>query len=569
MSGGTVRIGTRGSALALAQARLVAEALEVAGQPHAVVVIETDGDRRAPDTAWGEGAFVTAIERSLLAGDVDVAVHSAKDVPTDEDPRLTLAAFLPRADPHDALVAAAGSAPGGLRALPVGSRVGTDSPRRAGFLRAVRPDLAIQPLHGNVDTRLRRVERGEADALVLAVAGLARLGRGDRVTERLPGDVVPPAPGQGAIAVQVRAGDTATREVVQALDDPATRVAVEAERAFLRAAGGGCRAPIGALAEVDAGNVRLLGGFAADDGRTAIEAVEGAAGDFPARAEELAVTLAGRLARTRTSPVEGEAPPAVARASRPRILVTRPVDQAERLAERLREEDLEPIEVPAIAVEPVEAGAALDDALLRLAASDWAVVTSPNGATSVAAAARRLGVDLTTVRWAAVAGATARELAAAGITDVWQPRTATGTAIGVELPVAPGERILLLRGSLADPLLPAELRRRGCEVREAVAYRTLEAPAASRSALERALDGPSPDAVLFASASAVRGILTLAADRRAEVLAIPAICIGPETAREARAAGFRLLGEAATQSTDALATLAGRLLRAAPLGETR
>ncbi len=565
----TVRIGTRGSALALAQARLVAEGLAAAGQGHAVVVIETEGDRLAPDTAWGEGAFVAAIERALLAGDVDVAVHSAKDVPTDEDPRLSIAAFLPRADPLDALVLAAGSDAGGLDGLPPASRVGTDSPRRAGFLRALRPDLAIQPLHGNVDTRLRRLDDGEVDALVLAVAGLARLGRGDRVTERLAGEVVPPAPGQGAIAVQVRADDAPTRDAVTVLDDAPTRVAVEAERAFLRAAGGGCRAPIGALALVEGTNVRLLGGLATEDGRTAIEAVDGSLEDVSERAGELAYLLAGRLARMPMTAVQRRPSAHEPRTGRPQVLVTRPALQADRLADRLRAEGLEPISVPAIAIEPVEPGAALDDALLRLPAADWAIVTSPNGARTVVAAARRLGVDLMSARWAAVGGATARELAAGGIADVWQPRTASGAAAAVELPAAPGARVLVLRGSLADPLLPAELRRRGCEVREAVAYRTLEAPAGSRAQLEQALGGPAPEAILFASGSAVRGILALAGDRRSAVLAIPAICIGPETAREARAAGFRLLGESAMQSTEAIAALAGRLLRAGPAGEIR
>nr|MBA2314583.1 hydroxymethylbilane synthase [Chloroflexota bacterium] len=350
----TVRIGTRGSALALAQARLVAEGLAAAGQDHAVVVIETEGDRRAPDTAWGEGAFVAAIERALLAGDVDVAVHSAKDVPTDEDPRLSIAAFLPRADPLDALVLAAGSDAGGLDALPPASRVGTDSPRRAGFLRAVRPDLAIQPLHGNVDTRLRRLDGGEVDALVLAVAGLARLGRGDRVTERLAAEIVPPAPGQGAIAVQVRAEDAPTRNAVTVLDDAPTRVAVEAERAFLRAAGGGCRAPIGALAVVDGTSVRLLGGLATEDGRTAIEAVDGSLEDVSERAGELASILASRLARMPMPPAQHRPSAHEPRTGRPQVLVTRPALQGDRLADRLRAEGLEPISVPAIAIEPVE-----------------------------------------------------------------------------------------------------------------------------------------------------------------------------------------------------------------------
>ena len=203
MSGSEIAIGSRGSALALAQARLVHEALEREGYQSRVVIIETEGDRRAPDTAWGEGAFVAAIERALLAGRVHIAVHSAKDVPTDEDPRLRIGAYLPRADPRDALVLRADATERGLADLPPGTRVGTDSPRRTGFLLARRPDLAVHPLHGNVDTRLRRLDAGETDALVLACAGLDRLGLGHRISERLDPEIVPPAPGQGAIAVLV------------------------------------------------------------------------------------------------------------------------------------------------------------------------------------------------------------------------------------------------------------------------------------------------------------------------------------------------------------------------------
>ena len=259
-------IGSRGSPLALAQARLVHEALEREGQASRIVIIETEGDRRAPDTAWGEGAFVAAIERALLAGGVDIAVHSAKDVPTEEDPRLWIAAFLPRADPRDALVVRADAQARRLEDLPPGTRVGTDSPRRTGFLLARRPDLAVHPLHGNVDTRLRRLDDGETDVLVLACAGLDRMRLGDRIAERLAPEIVPPAPGQGAIAVQIRRDDVGLTAIARAIDDPDTRIAVEAERAFLSAAGGGCRAPIGALASIVGDELELLGGYASLDG---------------------------------------------------------------------------------------------------------------------------------------------------------------------------------------------------------------------------------------------------------------------------------------------------------------
>jgi hydroxymethylbilane synthase len=295
VTGQTIAVGSRGSPLALAQASLVVDALGREGRRSRIVVVETEGDRRAPDTAWGEGAFVAAIERALLGGRVDVAVHSAKDVPTDEDPRLRIGAFLPRADPRDALLVRSDAGPRQLHDLPEGSRVGTDSPRRTGFLLARRPDLVVHPLHGNVDTRLRRLDAGETDALVLACAGLDRMGLGGRIAERLEPAAMPPAPGQGAIGVQVRSDDGRMLALAATIDDQQTRLAVEVERAFLTASGGGCRAPIGALATIAGEQLELLGGYASLDGRhTAVEVRRGPVATGEALAHELAAALDSR-----------------------------------------------------------------------------------------------------------------------------------------------------------------------------------------------------------------------------------------------------------------------------------
>lgn len=259
-----LRLGTRGSLLARAQSGLIAAELERAGHDVTLVPIVTDGDVRLPDTAWGEGAFVGALETALLRGDVDLAVHSAKDVPIEAEVELVIGAYPPRADPRDALVSGRGAT--SITTLPLGATVGTDSPRRAAFLRAARPDLQVRPLHGNVDTRLRRLDSGEVDALILAVAGLARLGRGERIAALLDTEQMTPAPGQGALAVQVRADDEAVRRAVAALDDAATRLCVELERGVLEAAGGGCRAPLGALASLHGADLRVLAVAANSDG---------------------------------------------------------------------------------------------------------------------------------------------------------------------------------------------------------------------------------------------------------------------------------------------------------------
>ncbi len=565
MNGQEVTIGSRGSPLALAQARLVHDALERKGVASRIVIIQTAGDRGAPDTAWGEGAFVAAIERALLAKRVDVAVHSAKDVPTDEDPRLQIGAYLPRADPRDGLVVRAEARERQLHDLPPGSRVGTDSPRRTGFLLARRPDLAVHPLHGNVDTRLRRLDAGETDALVLACAGLDRIGLGGRIAQRLDPEVVPPAPGQGAIAVQVRRDDPRMQVLASAIDDRRTRLAVEAERAFLSASGGGCRAPIGAYATIVGDELVLLGGYASPDGSgTAVARRRGPllAGADLARA--LAVALDSRA---RISTPVASVEPKTARSMR-RVLVTRATEQADELVSALYDARLDPVSVPAIAVELQPPGGDLDSAARLLHTYSWVVVTSANGARAILKAAERVLTALQAPRWAAIGRATGAILEHEGIEVDLQPSQASSIALAVELPVIRGDRVLLVRGDLADQELPLALRARGAEVDEVVAYRTREGPETSRTLLRQAMaDGPI-DAVLFTSGSAVRGLIALAGAETLDVGSIPSVCIGPETAAEARDAGFSVMAVSSTPEAAALATTTARAL-AAQLQEIR
>lgn len=244
-----LRIGTRGSALALAQTGHVAEVLEKAGAAVEIVVVSTPGDRSsAPIAEIGVGVFTSALRDALAAGEIDVAVHSFKDLPTAPDPRLALAAVPPREDPRDALVARDGLT---LGELPSGSTVGTGSPRRAAQLEALGLGLTIVPLRGNVDTRIRKVTDGELDAVVLARAGIARLGRTAEITETLEPIQMLPAPAQGALAVECRVDDVDTEHLLQStLDDSSSRAAVTAERAMLAALEAGCSAPVGALADV-------------------------------------------------------------------------------------------------------------------------------------------------------------------------------------------------------------------------------------------------------------------------------------------------------------------------------
>jgi hydroxymethylbilane synthase len=247
------RIGTRPSALAVAQTGIVAERLRAAGHRVELVEIRTSGDlSTAPVAQLGVGVFVSALREALVRGEVDLAVHSYKDLPTAPDPRLHLAAVPPREDPRDALVARDGKV---LGELPVGARVGTGSPRRRAQLDALGLGLDVVPIRGNVDTRIGKVTSGELDAVVVAAAGLRRLGRVEEATELLDPLQMLPAPAQGALAIECRAPATAADEELAAalrsvLDDEYTRTAVTAERTLLAALEAGCSAPVGALADV-------------------------------------------------------------------------------------------------------------------------------------------------------------------------------------------------------------------------------------------------------------------------------------------------------------------------------
>jgi hydroxymethylbilane synthase len=269
-----IRIGTRGSLLARWQAEHVKALLESRGHEVPLRFITTTGDRTNRGALSGKGAFLKEIEDALRGGEVDLAVHSLKDVPTELPAGLRLAGVLERADPRDALV----SAGAGLDRLPAGASVGTMSLRRRALLRALRPDLTVVDLRGNVDTRLRRRERGEFDAIVLAMAGLTRLGRGGEATEVLDVERFVPAPGQGAIALEVLEGDGAVGEAVAPLLHEQTWRAVAAERALLSALGGGCNVPLGAHAREDARGLRLVAFVADPDGRWFVQG-EGEGGD--------------------------------------------------------------------------------------------------------------------------------------------------------------------------------------------------------------------------------------------------------------------------------------------------
>ncbi len=261
-----LRIGSRGSQLALWQAHHVAGLLRDRGHEVDIEIIKTTGDK-ITDVALAQvgtkGMFTKEIEEALDDNRVDLAVHSLKDLPTELAPQFVLAAVMKRQDARDVFVSVKFPS---FRELPQRARVGTSSLRRQAQLRSVRPDLHLYPLRGNVDTRLRKLEQGEYDAIILAAAGLNRLGRTERVRENIPVEIMCPAVGQGALGIEARSGDREVRRQLEFLDDQAARLTTAAERALLRTLGGGCQVPIGAHAEVIDGRLQLTAVVARPDG---------------------------------------------------------------------------------------------------------------------------------------------------------------------------------------------------------------------------------------------------------------------------------------------------------------
>jgi len=284
-------IGSRGSRLALWQANWVRRQLEAAGRPVTIKEIKTSGDRFVEQSLaviGGQGLFVKEIEEALLARTIDVAVHSLKDLPTAQPQGLVVACVPAREDVRDLLLARGATR---LRALPTGSIVGTGSPRRASQILNLRPDLAVRDLRGNVDTRIAKWERGEYDAIILACAGVRRLEL-PVVGTPIDLEAMLPAVGQGALAIETRADDADARAVLAPTHHPETAAAVAAERAFLRALGGGCQAPIAAHARHEAGMLRLSGLVAEPTGR---RMVRGSVSGRPDEAESIGTALAEDL----------------------------------------------------------------------------------------------------------------------------------------------------------------------------------------------------------------------------------------------------------------------------------
>jgi len=509
------------------QARLAADALARRFPEHEFVLapMTTHADRNQSmrlSEASREGVFVKELEQALLDGRAELAVHSAKDLPTPPNPPLTIAAFLPRADARDVLI---GRQPATLSSLPVGSRIGTGSPRRVAQIAAVRSDLQAVDIRGNVDTRLRRLREGLVDALVLAAAGLERLGRLNEAHELLPFDVMLPAPGQGALALQVLEGSEAARLAAQ-VDDEATNRAVSAERALLRRLGGGCLSAIGAYARVEAGQLVLDAVVLAEDGKRVLRQ-SGRGADDAQVVEEVCRRLeaagAGALLRAapRASPLGGL-----------RVMVTRADEQSAALAHALEEHGAAVVVCPVIVIEPIE----VDADRLRLDRYDWLVLTSANGVDRLFQVTPRAALP-THIKVAAIGPQTAARLADHGVRAALVPEryVAEELADALTQAIEPGARVLLARAEGSRQVLPQRLREHGAQVDVVDTYRALP-PAGLRQRLAKRL--PGIDMVTFTSSSTVRHFVD--ALRAPLPSAIQVACIGPITAQTASDLGLRV-----------------------------
>jgi hydroxymethylbilane synthase len=510
------------------QAQLAADALarRFPGHEFALTPLTTHGDRhpsmRLSDSPR-EGVFVKELEQAIIDGRAELAVHSAKDLPTLTTPGLVLAAFLPRADARDALIARHRAT---LSELPPGSRIGTGSPRRAAQIAAIRPDVRAVEIRGNVDTRLRRLAEGMVDGLILAVAGLERLGRLGEAHEVLPFDIMLPAPGQGALVLQSLDGSDAGGLAAE-IDDAPTRRAVEAERALLRRLGGGCLSALGAYALVEGDNLTLSAVVLDGSGRTVIRA--GARGlDDGAVVGEVAQRLemqgSARLLARPGGPLAGL-----------RIMVTRADRQAAALADALSALGAEAITCPVIAIEPI----AVDPAeLADLGRYDWLVLTSANGVDrlrEVLQDAKRAFPPH--IKVAAIGPETAARAREAGMTPALVPQRfiAEDLADALTAAMAPGARMLVARAAGARDVLPEQLRARGARVDILETYRAVP-PADVRPRLAAAL--PGVDMITFTSSSTVRHFVEAMPGPLDDRVRIASI--GPITAQTARDLGLRV-----------------------------
>lgn len=539
-----VVIGSRGSDLALNQAHHVAALLRAAAPEVevAVEIISTKGDRITDvplSQVGGKGIFTKELEVALLDKSIDLAVHSLKDLPTELPGGLMLAAITEREDPADAFISASGCA---LLDLPRGAKVGTSSTRRQVQLKALRPDLDLVDLRGNVPTRLKKLRDEGLDAIILAAAGLNRLGLSEHITATIPPEHMLSAVGQGALGIEIREDDAPLRTLLERIHHPETATAATAERALLAAIGGGCQVPLGALATMRDNMLHLQACACSPDGSQVVRAAQsGPVGD----PEGLGRAVAGALIEAGASAFVKQV---ALDAWKPRqplagmsIAVTRASNQASVLSDELMALGARVIDFPTIEIR----GCVPEAPIEGEGAWDWIIFTSANAVEHFVAALEREGRRLAEFRAAAfcaIGPATAAALRAHQVPITLTPEQYIAESIleglkRLENGLA-GKRFLMPRGNLARPMLPDALREAGAEVAEIVVYETLmpEIPAGAADTLLEA----RPDWVVFTSSSTARNFSKALGPDRVAALSAHArfASIGPMTTAAAEECGM-------------------------------
>jgi hydroxymethylbilane synthase len=533
----TVRIGTRGSALALWQARHIQHLLGRAFPFHAfeIRVIQSEGDldKESPLTRiGGRGVFTSALQRALIEGEIDLAVHSAKDVPTLSPEGLAISAFTEREDPRDVLVSRHGV---GIDNLPANPVLGTSSQRRAVQVRQLRPDARIVELRGNIDTRLRKAASGDYDAVVLAAAGLIRMGWEDRITEFLPVTRFVPSPGQGVLAIETRTAPDPVAAIVASLTDGRVMVEVSTERAFLRSIGGGCTAPIGAHAHVETAHgreiVRFWGMLGSEDGSR----VERVYDEFAPEVAEPAVAAISQTLKRSITPTFTGATPAAENdrvLEGMQVLVTGTTSLAAPVIAGFHEQGATAHHVATISVERSADESLVEQAIadLRRGQYEWLIVTSGNAVDAIARFAPDTGKPWP-VRLAAVGRRTADRLREIGFEVSIEPgdQRAEGLIASMATLDVRGQRVLCLFGNRAGAEIPEALRARGAEVETIEAYRTVDATEIDPGIRDLVRAGVV-DVVTFASPSSVRAMRHLLGPDLAALSGACLVAIGPTTA---------------------------------------
>ena len=535
-------IGTRGSELARTQSEWVAARIREAAPGVEVVleIIKTTGDKIqdvALSKIGGKGLFTKELEVALIDKRIDLAVHSLKDLPTELPPGLALGAVPVREVPWDALVARDGLT---LAQLPTGAKVGTSSLRRRAQLRACRDDLDIVELRGNVPTRLGKVTEGELDAVILAHAGLNRLGLDEHITEDLASEFMVPAPAQGALGIEIRADDTELRALLASIHHEDTAICAHAERAVLTALGGGCQVPIGAVARIEDGTLHLVACVAdPDSGRVLRTSHEAPASEGLKTGQLAAEALLGKGAAEIIERVTGF-DPALPLKNR-RIVITRAAAQASDLVNRL-----ECLGATVFAMPTIEVNTKGDVPFAgSVCAAEWLVFTSRNAVTSFRDVLAREGRDIGIFRASkicVVGPATAKAVAALGLPIAVQAEEQVGEGVFDALLRAAGDlagkSVLLPRGDMARPYLRDALREAGAQVTDLVVYETTAADVA-----ETTLDALmvfEPDVITFTSSSTCKNFCARLGMDRLETLGKRAVfaSIGPKTSETAREHGI-------------------------------